>query len=240
MTANSYSNKLKIKPVNYWYLAISFCLLYIVISGFDIELGSLVKILYSISFYLFYYFATKKHNLFLIIIFVTFVSGEILVMIDLNLYFKEIVFLFMIGVLAMLVAFSRILKIKPQIITKEMVLEPVFGVLFCGYAIAHLVIVFYDSVPEKLLFVLAGILLFSTTLICTLIPLRYRNSYNVTLYIIAGSLVIESASAFIYYYSLRTSIILTLFNMSICLHKATVTSYLVSLSKLLKDKELYI
>ncbi|MGO4910968.1 hypothetical protein [Leeuwenhoekiella sp. W20_SRS_FM14] len=228
------------KPIKYWYLAIVSCLCYILVSELKIEWGFYLKPVYFIFFYAYYYSSTKKHNITLIVFHLSSLIAEIFFLLDLNLFFDEVLYFYMIAVFAMFLFFAPILKIRSQKITKEMLLEPVLGVLFAAYLIIHLLAVFYESVPNKSLFLIGGILLFIFTAVCSLIPLRHRSPHNYKTYIIAAALLIECITGFIHYYSLSIPIILSLLNIAICFHKAAATSYFVDVHNALNDQKDYI
>ena len=223
----------------YWYLAISSCFLYVIISNFDIGWGFVVKPVYATLFYLYYYKSIGRHNIILLVFQLSALISEVCLLSELNVYFDEVIYFFMIATAMMLMAFMPILKVKPQVIKREMLAEPILGIVFCTYVIAHLLFMFYENVPNKPLFILSGILLWIFTMICTLIPLRNRHPSNIHLYIIAASLLIEATLGFIYYYSLEMNLILSALNIAICVHKASVTSYFIQIHKIKTDSKTY-
>lgn len=228
------------KPTRFWYLALLSCLLYLIISEIDMEWGFYIKPLYGMFFYLFYYYAVKKHSIVLLIFQITSIIAEVFFVLDLNMYFDEVLYFYFIATSMMLFLFVPILKIKSREVTREMTLEPLLGVLFCAYLIGHMLTLFYDSVPNKLLLIIGAVFLFAFTAVCSLIPLRSGHPSNIKAYIIAGTLVIECVTGFIYYYMLEIPIMFSVLTISICFHKAAVTSYFVDVTKILKDHEEYI
>lgn len=226
-------------PTKIWYLALTSCLLFVIISNVNLQWGFFVKPFYILFFYLFYYQSTRSHNLVLILFQLSAFIAEVYFLMDLNIYFNEVMVFYILATAMMLFTFIPILKMKSQDVKKEMLMEPILGGIFSTYIIIHLITVFYESVPNKSLFVVSGALLWFFTMICTLIPLRNRHPYNIDLYIIASALLVECILGFLYYYSLHNSLMLTTLNIAICVHKAAVTSYFVKIIKVRTDKHQY-
>lgn len=166
--------------------------------------------------------------------------AEIYLLTDLNKYFDHVIYFYFIATAMMLLTFVPVLKVKPQKIKSNALIEPILGVIFCTYLIVHLIAVFYHYVPNKPLFLLAAVLLWIFTLICTLIPLRNRHPYNIHLYIIAAALLVECILGFLYYYSIHLSLLLTTLNVAICVHKAAVSSYFVKIIQVRSDEREYL
>ena len=94
---------------------------------------------------------------------------------------------------------------------------------------------YYNSVPNKFLFVFGAIFLLIFTLICFLIPLRNSHPSNVYLYLIGGGLLLEAILAFVYTYSMPITIIATGVKIAICVHKTCVVIYYVRIEKIRTD-----
>ncbi|MEC8885263.1 MAG: hypothetical protein VYD98_11440, partial [Bacteroidota bacterium] len=120
-------------------------------------------------------------------------------------------------------------------ITKAMLVEPSIGILFCIYTVVYLMTMYYNLIPNKFLFVAGAILLLFYTIVCFLIPLRNRHPSNVYLYLIGGGLLIESILAFVYTYSMPILVIAVGAKIAICVHKACVTLYFVSIDHVRTD-----
>ncbi len=226
-------------PSKIWYLALTSSLLFVILSNVNLEWGFFVKPIYILLFYLFYYHSTRKHSLVLIVFQLSAFIAEVYFLIDLNTYFNQVMVFYIIATAMMLFTFIPILKMKSQEVKKDMLIEPIFGVVSCTYIIIHLITVFYESVPNKPLFIFSGVLLWVFTIVCTLIPLRNRHPYNIDLYIIAAALLIECILGFMHHYSIDNSLLLTILNIAICVHKAAVTSYFVKIIKVQTDKSHY-
>ena len=226
-------------PTKYWYLALASSLLFIIVSNVDLFLGFYIKPVYVLFFYLYYYASTKKHNLVFLIFQVSALIAEIYFLKDLNAHFNEVIFYFIIATAMMLITFVPVLKIKPQEMKNNILIEPILGVIFCTYLIGHLILVFYHYVPNKVLFIIGASLLWVFTIICTVIPLRNRHPYNIHLYIIAASLLVECILGFLYYYSIHISLMLATLNVAICVHKTAVSSYFVKIIKVRSDERDY-
>ena len=226
-------------PKKYWYLALVSCLLFIIISNIDVFWGFILKPVYILFFYLYYYASTKKHNFIFLIFQISALIAEIYFLTDLNYYFNEVIYFFIIATAMMLISFMPVLKIKPQEVKSHILIEPILGIIFCTYLIGHLVLVFYHSVPNKFLFLLASFLLWVFILICTFIPLRNRHPNNVSLYIIATSLLVECILGFLFYYSIPMSLLLTTLNIAICVHKSAISFYFVKIIEMRSDKRDY-
>ena len=231
--------KSTMRPSKIWYLASTSSLLFVIISNIDLVLGFYIKPIYIFFLYWFYYRSIKKHNIPLIIFQLSALISEVYFLKDLDAFFSEVMIFYIIATAMMFFTFIPILKMKSQEIKNEMLIEPILGVVFCTYIIIHLLTVFYESVPNKPLFIFSGVLLWIFTIVCTLIPLRNRHPYNFDLYIIAAALLIECILGFMHHYSIDNSLLLTTLNIAICVHKAAVTSYFVKIIKIQSDNSYY-
>lgn len=229
------SNLYSARPSQILYLGVFSCVLFILISSINHSFGYYIQPFFYLTFYWFYYKALNKHNLVFAVFLFSAYLGEIFLLTDVDKYFDIVLVTFLIAVTAMLYTFIPILKIRPRKITKEMVLQPIIGVVFCVYTVMYLMSMYYNTVPNKFLFVFGGIFLLIFTLVCFLIPLRNRYPSNVYLYLIGGGLLIESILSFVYTYSMPMPIIATGVKIAICVHKTFVAIYFVKKEKIRTD-----
>ena len=223
------------RPLRILYLGIFCCIVFILASSLNQTLGYIVQPVFYLIYYWFYFRSLKRHSFILAIFLASSYVGEVFLLTDVHKYFTIILVSFFIAVSAMLYTFLPILRLRPQKITKEMLLQPIIGVIFCTYTIIYLMSMYYNSVPNKFLFVFGAIFLLLFTLICFLIPLRNSHPGNVYLYLIGGCLLIEAILAFVYTYSMPIPIIATGVKIAICVHNTCVAIYFVRIEKIRTD-----
>lgn len=211
------------------------CVLFILLSSVTSKVGYYIQPLFYIGFYLYYFLSLQRHNYVFAIFLISAYIGEAFLITDVHRYFVEIVSMFIIAAAALLYTFWPILKLKPRKISKAMLVEPGIGTLFCIYTIIYLMTMYYDLIPNKFLFVSGTILLLVFTIVCFLIPLRNRHPSNMYLYLIGGGLLIEAILAFVFTYSISIPIIAIGAKIAICVHKACVTLYCVSIDHVRTD-----
>ncbi|MFD2828455.1 hypothetical protein ACFSYG_18395 [Leeuwenhoekiella polynyae] len=222
-------------PSQILYLGIFCCIVFIFTSSINQTLGYILQPSFYLIYYWFYCKSLKKHNLVLAAFLASAYVGEVCLLTDVHKYFTIILVTFFIAAAAMLYTFIPILRIRPRKITKEMVLQPIIEVIFCTYTVIYLMSMYYNSVPNKFLFVFGAIFLLIFTLICFLIPLRNSHPSNVYLYLIGGGLLLEAILAFVYTYSMPITIIATGVKIAICVHKTCVVIYYVRIEKIRTD-----
>lgn len=224
-----------VSPLRILYLGVFCCILFILTSSINHNFGYYIQPFFYLIFYWFYYKSINKHNIIFAVFLASAYLGEVYLLKDVNNHFNIIIITFFIAAASMLYTFIPILRIRPRTITKEMVLQPIIGVLFCIYTVVYLMVMYYDVVPNKFLFVCGAIFLLIFTVICFLIPLKNRHPGNVYLYLIGGCLLIESILAFVYTYSMPIPIISTGMKIAVCVHKISVAIYFVKIEKIRTD-----
>ena len=211
------------------------CVLFILLSSVTSKVGYYIQPLFYIGFYLYYFLSLQRHNYVFAIFLISAYIGEAFLITDVHRYFVLVISMFVIAAAAMLYTFIPMLRLKPRKITKEMLVEPSIGILFCIYTVVYLMTMYYNLIPNKFLFVAGAILLLFYTIVCFLIPLRNRHPSNVYLYLIGGGLLIESILSFVYTYSMPIPVIAVGTKIAICVHKACVTLYFVSIDHVRTD-----
>tara|TARA_B100000949_G_scaffold63568_1_gene56464 strand:+ start:70 stop:777 length:708 start_codon:yes stop_codon:yes gene_type:complete len=211
------------------------CVLFILLSSVTSKVGYYIQPLFYIGFYLYYFLSLQRHNYVFAIFLISAYIGEAFLITDVHRYFVLVISMFVIAAAAMLYTFIPMLRLKPRKITKEMLVEPSIGILFCIYTVVYLMTMYYNLIPNKFLFVAGAILLLFYTIVCFLIPLRNRHPSNVYLYLIGGGLLIESILSFVYTYSMPIPVIAVGTKIAICVHKACVTLYFVSIEHVRTD-----
>ena len=211
------------------------CVLFILLSSVTSKVGYYIQPLFYIGFYLYYFLSLQRHNYVFAIFLISAYIGEAFLITDVHRYFVLVISMFVIAAAAMLYTFIPMLRLKPRKITKEMLVEPSIGILFCIYTVVYLMTMYYNLIPNKFLFVAGAILLLFYTIVCFLIPLRNRHPSNVYLYLIGGGLLIESILSFVYTYSMPIPVIAVGTKIAICVHKACVTLYFVSIEHVQTD-----